>query len=314
MVVARATADGEAVRSPRRALVVGSGFLGGAIARALHGESIHVTVAARSHAHTLRCDVRNEADVAAAVRATEPDTIVLVHGPGDIDWCEANPERAERVHRTGAKNAVRHARDAWIVLVSTDNVFAGTREAYEERDTESPANAYGRAKLAAERVVADAPRSLIWRISLVYGWRAAAERPNFFAETVRRLAARGEVEAPVDQWTTPVVIDDVAAWAAALARSRPVGTLHQASAEPVTRFDFATRIARALGRDPSLVRPVERARSRYACRPPRSCLTSCSPLRRSLPRVRGVDAGIDLLLAAAPAGAAAPVRQAEATR
>ena len=313
MVVARATADGELVRS-RRALVIGSGFLGGAIARALRGEAIQVAVASRSHAHTLRCDLRDDASVAAAVRATEPDTIVLVHGPGDIDWCEANPERAERVHRIGAENAVRHARDAWIVLVSTDNVFAGTREAYEERDTESPANAYGRAKLAAERVVADAPRSLIWRISLVYGWHAASERPNFFAETARRLAARTEVEAPVDQWTTPVVVDDVAAWATALTRSRPIGTLHQASAEPVTRFEFARRIARALGRDPSLVRPVERAQTRYACRPPRSCLTSCSPLGRSLPRVRGVDAGIELLLAAGPADAAEPAPQVAATR
>ena len=287
-----------------RALVVGSGFLGGAIADALRGESLEIAIASRARGH----DVGDAAAVAALLRATEPEVIVLVHGPGDIDWCEANPARAERIHRTGAENVVRHARDAWIVLVSTDNVFPGTREAYDERDATSPANAYGRAKLAAERAVAAAPRSLIWRISLVYGWAAPSGRPNFFAETARRLAEGAEVEAPVDQWTTPVVVDDVAAWAATLVRTCPVGVLHQASPEPVSRFDFAARIGRALGCDLSLVRPVERARSRWACRPARSCLTSRSPLLGSLPPVRDVDAGIDLLLAAEPAREATAAR------
>ena len=136
-----------------------------------------------------------------------------------------------------------------------------------------PANAYGTAKRAAEEVVLAAPAGLVLRCSLVYG-RPGAGRSNFFADTAGALARGEVVRAPHDQWTTPVLVDDVAAWVAALLHAGTAGVLHLGGPERLSRCDWARRIAAWLGVDQDLVVPVARATTRYACRPENTCLAS----------------------------------------
>ncbi len=282
-------------------LVAGAGFLGGALAQRLAAGGDRVVLAARgadpAAADRRRLDVADRAACRAVVRDVRPDALVLVHGPSDVTWCERHPQEASAVHAGGAANLRRAAGSTPTLLISTDNVFAGDRDRPVEADPVRPANAYGTAKRAAEEVVLAAPAGLVLRCSLVYG-RPAAGRSNFFADTAAALARGEVVRAPHDQWTTPVLVDDVAAWVAALLPAGTVGALHLGGPDRVSRCDWARRIAVRLGADPSLVVPVERATTRYACRPENACLASARHVAAldSL-QPRGIDAAMDRLQA-----------------
>jgi dTDP-4-dehydrorhamnose reductase len=211
---------------------------------------------------------------------------VVVHGPSDITWCERHEEETMAVHGAGAANLAAAAGGRPILLISTDNVFAGTRPVYGESDEPAPANAYGRAKLTGERTLLDTGTALVLRVSLVYGWDPDGHRPNYFTTCARRLRAGRPVEAPVDHWNTPVLVDDVAAWSAAVLHSGRTGVLHLGGPERLSRHEWAGRIAKELGLDDGPVRPVAKAGTAYACRPVNACLRS--ELADGLPELAGL--------------------------
>ncbi|MDN3359416.1 sugar nucleotide-binding protein [Actinomadura sp. DC4] len=256
-------------------LVVGQGLIGAAIVARLRAAGHPVVVVARRpRAGTLALDLATEegrAELAETARRTAPRSVVLVHGPSDVTGCEDDPQAALETHE-GVAAAVADA-GCPVVLVSTDNVFDGERPLNRTADPVAPANAYGRAKLAAERRL-NAPPHVILRVSLVYGWSGGEHRSNY-AERCLRAAAAGEViEAPGDQWFTPVHADDVAQVVAAVAAAPETAPAlaHVAGPEHLNRVAFARTACEVTGGDPDLVREVPRAATIWASRPPNSSL------------------------------------------
>ncbi|MFC7922387.1 SDR family oxidoreductase [Streptomyces cinereoruber] len=284
----------------RRSLVVGSGFVGSEIARRLVAEGHEVTLGSRGRpavapedygAGWRPLDATDARACERAVAAVAPRTVVLVHGPSDVTWCEAHPEEAAAAHRAATAHFASVPGLERIVMISTDNVFDGRCAENVESTPTSPANAYGVAKRAAEEMLlsgAASPATAL-RVSLVYGHEPAGGGKwlNFFASCAHRLARGEPVEAPADQWTTPVLVDDVAGVVALLLAHEgdlpPV--LHLGGPERVSRAAWAREIARALDAPTALVRPVPRAAGRYASRPENTCLSSTL-----LPAVPGMDA------------------------
>ncbi|MEV8554295.1 sugar nucleotide-binding protein [Streptomyces glaucescens] len=268
-------------------LVVGSGFVGLGVARRLAAAGESVTVTSRHRPDRLpdvpgvrwhALDATEPEACGRLVARLEPRRIVLVHGPSDVTWCEEHPARAVAAHTAAAANFAGRAGDARLLLVSTDNVFDGSRPDNSEDTPVSPANAYGRAKLAAERTVLDAAAdAVVLRVSLVYGHEPAdaGKWLNFFAACAHRLLRGEQVTVPEDQWTTPVLVDDVARVTAAVlfAGGAVPPVLHLGGPDRVSRAAWASVVAEALGAPPHLVVPVPRADTRYASRPENACLT-----------------------------------------
>ncbi|MER0443983.1 sugar nucleotide-binding protein [Streptomyces sp. Edi4] len=293
-------------------LVVGSGLIGTATARGLAAAGGRVTLVSRRpparppQTYGARWRALDATDLEACrhvLARVRPGRIVLVHGPSDVTWCEDHPARARAAHVAAATAFATLAPDARIVLISTDNVFGGASFHNTERTAVSPANAYGRAKLAAEEaLLATAARAVALRVSLVYGHEPAdaGKWLNFFAACAHRLLRGERIEAPDDHWTTPVLLDDVVRVTAALLDTdHPLPpVLHLGGPDRLTRAEWATDIARALRLPTDLVTPVPKARTRYASRPANACLTS--ELLGALPAtaaigLRGTRAGARLL-------------------
>ncbi|MFJ4684267.1 SDR family oxidoreductase [Streptomyces sp. NPDC088789] len=274
-----------------KTLVVGSGFVGRALARHLTGSGGRAVLGSRtpplSHdsaddgtaADWIPLDITEDGAFADALEGTGADSVVLVHGPSDATWCEEHPDAALHGHSEAARQVARSAGERRVVFISTDNVFDGTAVTPpDESAPTGPANAYGRAKLAAERILADLPAITLLRVSLVYGWEPADSPKwlNFFSSCAHRLLVGEQVRVPVDQWTTPVLLDDVVDVTAALINATPTPPplLHLGGPDRISRADWAAVIAEGLGAPPHLVVGEPRALGRYAGRPASTCLSS----------------------------------------
>lgn len=293
-------------------LVVGSGLIGTGISRRLASAGEPVTFVSRRRPVLPAegygaCWCALDATDAGACRRLlgrlRPGRIVLVHGPSDVTWCEDHPDEARAAHVAVADTFATLAPDTRIVMISTDNVFPGDSALSTETTPVSPANAYGRAKLAAEEaLLTKTSRAMVLRVSLVYGHEPAdaGKWLNFFAACAHRLRRGQRIEAPDDHWTTPVLLDDVVEVTAALLHTgHPLPRLlHLGGPDRVTRAEWATVIARALEAPVDLVTPVPRARTRYASRPTNACLASellaAWPTTQGI-AVRGVREGARLL-------------------
>lgn len=267
---------------PRRVLVLGAGYIAGHVGRRLTELGLHATLSSRRRPATpesagldwLPVEAGERRSVHALVDRARPDAVVIAHGPSDITWCEANPDRATAAHRGGAAHLAEALEGRRALLVSTDNVFPGRKDSCAESEPTEPANAYGRAKLAAEETLLATGDALVLRVSLVYGWDRTGLRPNFFTSCALKLRAAEPVSVPHDHWNSPVLVGDVAAWAGALLASDHRGIVHLGGPRRLSRVGWARHIAEGYGVDQALVRPTSQRSTAYACRPRNACLHS----------------------------------------
>ncbi len=155
----------------------------------------------------------------------------MIHTAYRQEDASVNVEGSENVARAAAAVGAR------LVHLSTDVVFDGRKGApYVEGDPLSPVTDYGRAKAAAEVLVArEHPEALIVRTSLIYG---GAEPSR--AESMARDAA---LTFFTDEIRCPVQVGDLAAALLELAGLDVSGPLHVAGADAVSRAAFAELVA-----------------------------------------------------------------------
>jgi len=109
-------------------------------------------------AHVVEADLRDRTAVARAVEQAGPAVIVHLAARHFIPWCEANPEQTEAINVQGTRHlleAAEHAGVRTILLASTADVYRPARDPHRESDTLASPSAYGRSKLAAERLLAE---------------------------------------------------------------------------------------------------------------------------------------------------------------
>jgi dTDP-4-dehydrorhamnose reductase len=188
----------------------------------------------------------------AAVRAERPDVVVNAAAYTDVDAAEKDEAGAMRVNADAvAVLGEECARiRAGLVHYSTDFVFDGhASRPYVEGDAPAPLSAYGRTKLAGERLLVDmAAPAVVLRTAWVY----SLGRRSFVSSILRLARERDTLRVVGDQVGSPTFAGDLAGATALLLfgmradayagieRSR--GIYHLAGGGAVSRSDFATAI------------------------------------------------------------------------
>jgi dTDP-4-dehydrorhamnose reductase len=173
---------------------------------------------------------------------TGDDIVINCAAWTDVDGAEDHEDEALRINRDGARNMAEAA--GAVLYVSTDYVFDGTkREPYVESDPVNPQSAYGRTKLAGERVTAEAnPRHYIVRTSWLFG-----PGGKNFVETMLGLGP--EVRVVDDQVGSPTFTGHLADALARLARTEDYGVHHLTASGSCSWVEFAREIFARAGSD-----------------------------------------------------------------
>jgi dTDP-4-dehydrorhamnose reductase len=196
-----------------------------------------------------RLDIRDWGAVRELVKAARPRAII--HTAMDT----TSPESMQAVIVEGTRNVAAAAAEvgAYLVHMSTDMVFDGEHAPYAPEDLPQPVTPYGRAKAAAETIVASLlPTAAIVRTSLIYGFSPPDPRTLWVLDSLR---GRKPITLFTDEVRSPVWVDQLAAALLELARREMSGTWHLAGPEAIDRYSFGARLARAFGLDPAGITP-----------------------------------------------------------
>ena len=276
-------------------LVVGaSGLVGRKVAeQALEaGADVHGTYNSRGGDFGFPCtklDVTDSEKVRGLVSDISPDAVINASALHDVDYCQDHISESDAVN-SAAVGVLARACPGKLVHVSTDYVFDGAKGSpYSEADGPAPLSAYGRSKLAGERLLG--PGDAVVRTSVVYGWAPAenaGERSssrkgaNFALWLLKSLSAGKQVSIVTDQYATATLADSLAGALLELAKGPEGGAFHFAGPDCQSRHEFAVQLAGTFGYDPGLVLPTDSSRfPQKAPRPASSCLDS-SKARRLL--------------------------------
>jgi dTDP-4-dehydrorhamnose reductase len=248
-------------------LVTGaSGLLGATVLTAAHDRGREVAGTYREYPIRLsgvtigQADLCRPEQVRELVRSVRPQWVVHCAAVTDVDWCERNPDPTWEINVRAAGDVARAAAEvgAGVVYISTDSVFDGQQGGYSEDDSPAPLNVYARSKLAGERAVSEnTDRAIVLRTNL-FGWNC---RPKLsLAEWVLdRLESDTPFPGFEDVIFAPLLVNDLADVIYDLIDRGASGLYHAASAEAMSKYEFARLIARVFHLDPDLVRPARLA-------------------------------------------------------
>ncbi|MDA3005643.1 MAG: dTDP-4-dehydrorhamnose reductase [Actinomycetota bacterium] len=252
-----------------RALVIGH--------RGMLGTDLMAHLAAAGHQATgldlPDIDITDRRRTIRMVSEAAPDVVFHLAAWTDVDGAEEHEEQALVVNGEGTRNVAIAAREAGaaLVAVSTDYVFPGTGGPYAEDDATDPLQAYGRTKLAGERLAEleypDGTR--IARTAWLYG----ANGRNF-VDTMIGLGsdpARDHVNVVADQVGCPTWTRDLCPALVDIA-GLPAGIYHAAGGGSTSWADFAREAFRLAQVDCEVRDTTTEAFARPAPRPAVSVL------------------------------------------
>lgn len=173
-----------------------------------------------------------------------------------------------------------------MLYISTDFVFDGTKESYDENDTPNPQGWYAVTKYEGEkRVVALGNLGLIIRIANPYSAYPGGKK-DFVHKIIERLRSNQGILAPSDQVFVPTYIDDIALGIDTLLRHNAHGLYHVVGSSALSPYDAALLIAAKFGYDQKQI-THSTAADYFAGRAPR-------PLHAWLKNDRITGLGVDM--------------------
>ena len=228
--------------------------------------------------------------VAEALDRDKPEVVVHTAAWTDVDGCAREPDLAQRRNgdATGVLAAACAARGVELLIVSTNEVFAGDREdraGYAPTDPTAPPNAYGRSKLAGERAateafeaVGQAGRLGIARTAWLFGPPGRDFPHKILDAAGKARAAGGPLRVVGDEWGTPTYAADVAdAIVELLGADALAGVHHLVNGEVATRATWAEDVLDRLGVG-AAVESVPGTTWERASVPPRWGVLAATPL------------------------------------
>ena len=202
-------------------------------------------------------DITDQRAIEAFVEDNNIDGIVNCAAYTAVDKAEEN-EALCTLLNAEAPAWLAHAigrRGGWMIQVSTDYVFDGTRHTpYTEDEETCPDSVYGRTKLVGElNVLKLCPKSVIIRTAWLY-----SSFGNNFVKTMIRLGKeRTELGVIFDQIGTPTYARDLAKTIMAIIEKGIVpGTYHFSDEGVCSWYDFTKAIHRMAGITSCQVRPL----------------------------------------------------------
>ena len=201
-------------------------------------------------------DLADAGALEALLARLAPAHVVNCAAVSRVAQCEEDPDGAHVLNVDVAAAAACWCRDrgARLVHVSTDLVF-GAEDAppggFDEGAPVGPVSEYGRTKRDGELAVLEAhPAALVARLPLLYGNSGGR---GLGASDGLLEAVERDLEPPlfVDEWRTPLEVQNAAEALVELLHGDVRGVLHVAGPDRVSRHELGLVVLEAMGLSPA---------------------------------------------------------------
>ena len=186
---------------------------------------------------------------------------VVCAGITRVGLCKRDPAGSRRINVDGVMGLMRKLLDdgAFVIYLSSDLVFEGTRPFYREDEPTSPVTEYGKQKAEVERLLGEWPDS----VTIVRFTKTLSPEDALFSGWVDALN-RGEPIHPFrDMSLAPVPLSFMVSTLRLLVDQRLCGTYHVSGEQQVSYDEAARLCARVIGSDESLVEPILSTQAGY---------------------------------------------------
>ena len=236
------------------ALVIGgSGFLGGYLTKFFNCKGTSNS----DKPGFVNLDICNYDSVDKVLKKTLPEVVINAAAMTNVDECEVKKDLAFRINGDAVGTIAKISKEinAKFVQISTDYVFDGSKGNYTETDKTNPINVYGKSKEIGEENALKYSGVVI-RITAPFGINYSQNKSTFFDLIINKLKNNETVNAVTDQYNAPTFIKDVGPAIKTIIDRNLDGIFHLAVNERLSRYDFATKVAKTYGLNIDNILPI----------------------------------------------------------
>lgn len=196
-----------------------------------------------------QADLSDPAACAAAILAANPSAVINAAAYTAVDRAEEEEALATVINgeSPGAMAHVCAGLGIPLIHISTDYVFDGSTDTpWRPTDAPAPLNAYGRSKLAGERVIAASGCAFV---ILRTSWVFSSHGANFVKTMLRLSETRNALNVVNDQFGGPTPASGIASACLTMAKamnSGQSGGIYHYAGQPVTTWKCFARETFAL--------------------------------------------------------------------
>jgi len=238
----------------------GSGLLGHRLASSVVNEyevafSYFNNPLPLSGAEGFRLDLKDLDAVSDCIEKSAPDVVMHAVAPPSVDWHEKERAAAYQTNVLGTRTIAEKTKELGVklVYVSTSFVFPDIEKIFKEDDIPAPISFYGATKLGAELAAMLNPDHVIVRTDQIYGWALQGQKKSFIVTVLEKIGRGDKAEVCKDWYNCPTYVGDLSGAMIKLAVMKKRGIYHAVGSSFINRYDWAVMIAKAFGKDPSLV-------------------------------------------------------------
>jgi len=186
-------------------------------------------------------DITNKPDMQKLI-LEKPNVVINCAAYTNVDLAETEKEKCALINIEGVKNLTLACKecDSILIQISTDYVFDGTKESYNETDVKNPVNYYGETKSKGEDfIINNLKNYYIVRTSWLFG-----KNGKNFVDTISKLAKeKQELKVVDDQKGKPTFTKDLSeALIKLISTKMPFGVYHITNSNICSWFEFAKKI------------------------------------------------------------------------
>jgi dTDP-4-dehydrorhamnose reductase len=204
-------------------------------------------------------DLADSKKVLSCLEKIQPVTIIHMASITHIDKCEEDYKNGRngyiwKINVNSSDIISKYCKQsgANLIFLSTECVFNGQRQLYDEKAAKNPKNWYGRTKNEAENIIIkNYPHASIIRAVIAY--HEDDQGTTLFGKLLKPLKNGKKFGAVTDQLITPTYTDDIIQAINLLLQNPQSGIFHISPKSKTTIYDFALKIASKFGFDRSLI-------------------------------------------------------------
>ena len=210
-------------------------------------------------------DITDKKSVDRVISESESKIILHLAAKTDVDSCEDDKVLGEegaawQINVVGTENIIEAAKanGKRVIYISTDFVFNGTKDGYQEDDKPNPVSWYGYTKYQGEERLSTSDVSFtVLRISYPYR-NLFEQKKDFVHRIIDQLKIDGKIMAVRDHIITPTFIDDIAFGLSVFLKRNISGIYHLVGSSSLSA-EAAARLIRTVFNLKGEVNPIDRS-------------------------------------------------------
>lgn len=239
----------------KSALIIGgNSTLGTALKFALPNHGVEVFATSRNPGEEFFLDLAG--DPTSWPELPQCEVAYLCAAITKLDACENDPKATAFINVTRTSEIAKrlHAQGSFVVFLSTNHVFDGSKPHRRYDEPTCPINEYGRQKVATEKAVLEMGNSAVLRLTKII----TTPFP-MFEQWKQDLRAGKKVQAFDNLGVAPTTLGLAVDALREVGNAKKAGIWQLSAPNDVTYYELAVAIAKKVGAEPTLVEATNSA-------------------------------------------------------